>query len=236
MTPKMDAKSASQGEPPEQLLGIFKAAALSVTHLYRSSIAAETRARVDGYNDCLDDLLLFLDKEGAGMSEHGLMKLRKWASDRREKRDSSPQTAESEDEADKTEPTSQPAPTSTTSTTSTDIQQPALTETSMTQSNEPPAEDSRPPEFIVPTQDNFTFQTDHQYPNIELLDLSDSRTMNHHSRSQRHRTGKTGPRSSGPLGRGAGAKRRMDFDDFFGGCLGGKDPFGNGGGKRSRHS
>lgn len=221
----MDSKYAMQNENPEQLLDVFKAAALSVTRLYKSSVSAETRARAEGYQDCLDDLLSLLDKDGHSFSEPALSKLRKWAADRREGRDVSPQTFESEEETEKTEPTSTPVAMNTDSQ-----QQPAVEPAP--QPSHPPADEPRPPEFVVPTQDSFTFQSDHPYPNIELLDLSDAR--NHHPRPHRHRPGKSAPRASGHLGRGAGAKRRMDFDDFFGGCFNGKDPFS--GGKRGRHS
>lgn len=232
----MDAKSAAMAtETPEQLLDVFKAAALSVTRLYKSSVSAETRARADGYQDCLDDLVSFLDHQGpSGVGEPGLSKLRKWVAERREGRDASPQTFESEDETDNTTKTG-PVPSAPVAPPA-----PVAIEAAMESTPQPagPPEDveeePREPQFIVPTQDNFTFQSEHQYPNIELLDLSDS-TRSHHARAQRHRQGKSVLRNPGPLGRGAGSKRRLDFDDFFGGCFGGKDPFG-GNGKRSRHS
>ncbi|KAF4121056.1 hypothetical protein GMORB2_2542 [Geosmithia morbida] len=240
---------AMQNDSPEQLLDVFKAAALSVTRLYKSSVSAETRARADGYQDCLDDLVSFLDREGAaGLGEPGLSRMRKWAAERREGRDASPQTFESEDETDKGESASlPPVPARSAPRATMESRQP--TATPMETTTAPPQphptsgpdstaeEEPRPPQFIVPTQDNFTFQSDHQYPNIELLDLSDSRGhVGHHPRSQRHRQGKSGMRTSGPLGRGSGSKRRMDLDDFFGGCFGGaKDPSG-GSSKRSRHS
>lgn len=227
---------ALRHESPEQLIDIFKAAALSVTKLYRSSVAAESRARQDGYQDCLEDLLAFIDKEGASLGDTGATKLRKWAADRRDGRDTTLSTSESEDEVDKGEANSSPdtanvtnAPSCTSGSAARVIQPSA--EPSTSESNDAP-----PQHFVVPSQD-FTFQSEHQYPNIATLDLSDARShggMNHsQQRTSRNRGNKTALR--GPLGRGAGTKRRMDFDDFFGGCLGGKDPFGNGG-KRSRHS
>jgi hypothetical protein len=56
-------------ESPEQLLDVFKAAALSVTKLYKTSALAEAKARTDGYQDCIDDLLAFLDKGNIGLSD-----------------------------------------------------------------------------------------------------------------------------------------------------------------------
>jgi hypothetical protein len=228
----MDIRSARQ-ESPEQLIDVFKAAALSVTKLYKSSVAAETRARQDGYQDCLEDLLNFLDKEGTATGDKDLSRIRRWAADRRDGRDATLPTSESEDETDKPE-LSPPAETATAVRGSPEP-------TSTTQNVDPPIEvvttTNDSPHFVVPSQD-FTFQSEHQYPNIATLDLSDTRphgSVNHSSqRASRNRANRTGVRST-HLGRGAGTKRRMDFDDFFGGCLGGKDPFGNNG-KRSRHT
>lgn len=221
-----------QNESPEQLLDVFKAAALSVTKLYKSSVAAETKARSEGYQDCLDDLLVFLSKEGQTLGDAGTSKLRKWASERRDGREPTPQGSESEDEVEKAESAQRHETQPATSSTPTPVQ--------TTSTPAPLTGDNLPtPHFIVPTQDTFNFQSEHPYPDIELLDLSDSKpqaSMGHHgSKSIRPRPSKTSMKSSGPLGRGAGIKRRMDLDDLFGGCFGGKDPF-NGGGKRSRHT
>ena len=50
------------GESSEQLLAAFKSAALSVTTLYKTAAAKQSKARADGYQDALDELLTFLDK------------------------------------------------------------------------------------------------------------------------------------------------------------------------------
>lgn len=222
-------------DSPDQLIDVFKAAALSVTKLYKHSVASETRARQDGYQDCLEELLAFIDKEGTAVGDSRILKIKKWALDRRDGREAA-LTSESEDEIDK--PESNPLADTANATVSCSPEP-----TARPQEDSPPIEvvtttRSSSPHFVVPSQD-FTFQSDHQYPNIATLDLSDTRTHggtgHTQQRSSRNRGNRTTLRSN-HLGRGAGAKRRMDFDDFFGGCLGGKDPFGNGGGKRSRHS
>jgi hypothetical protein len=230
-------RPTAQNDSPEQLLDVFKAAALSVTRLYKSSVAAESRARSEGYQDCIDDLLAFLERESTSLDDASTVRLRKWAADRREGRDGAHN--ESDEEPEKREST--PAPDSTT--------QPSRLQPTLEVKRDSPAPvDIVPardetPHFIVPSQENFTFQSDYQYPNIATLDLSDARPhvgVNHHpSRAAKSRlnggSNRSGPRSSNSLGRGAGSKRRMDFDDFFGNCFGGKDPFGNNG-KRSRHN
>lgn len=54
--------------PPEHLIQSFKTAALSVTNLYKTAAADQIRARELGYQDALDDLLVFLDKENLGLT------------------------------------------------------------------------------------------------------------------------------------------------------------------------
>jgi hypothetical protein len=232
----MDAQTLRH-ESPEQLIDVFKAAALSVTKLYRSSVATESRARQDGYQDCLDDLLAFIERESTSTADVGFSKVRKWASDRRDGRDTTLLASESEDEVDKGDSNTSPVtthpvndPTSTTGSS-------APPRHSSTESSTTEKDDGPPQHFVVPSQD-FTFQSEHQYPNIATLDLSDTRAhggANHaQQRTSRNRGNRQGLRP-GPLGRGAGAKRRMDFNELFGGCLSGKDPFGNGN-KRGRHN
>ena len=225
-------KQAAQHDTPEQLLDVFKAAALSVTKLYKTSALAESRARADGYQECIEDLIMFLDRENLGLRDGEGWSVRMWATERLGGRDPTTHHAESEDENEQSERNSSPevtrssvepqAPTTTTSGNSAP-RKANSPQPSMASIPEEPAR------IAVPSQDNFTFQSSHPYPNIATLDLSDTGRT-----SRRH--GKSGPRSTGALGRGAGAKRRWDFEDFFGGCLSGKDPFGNGGGKRSRHT
>lgn len=230
-------KQTAQIEPSEQLLDVFKAAALSVTKLYKTSAMMETRARSEGYQECLDDLLTFLDKENLGLRDGEGWRIRAWATERLDGRDTALQNTESDDEAERRDRTNSPELTRT----STEPQMPAQQRTTEAPTSNVTPIVEEPPRIVVPTQENFTFQSSHPYPNIATLDLSDARTHDgsalHASRSSKGRLNgsKSGSRTSGHLGRGAGAKRRWDFDDFFGGCLGGKDPFG-GGGKRSRHT
>ncbi|UKZ52020.1 hypothetical protein TrVGV298_005787 [Trichoderma virens] len=101
-------KQAAQYDSPEQLLDVFKAAALSVTKLYKTSAKAEARARADGYQECLDDLLMFLDKENIGLDDGEGWRIRRWATERLDGRDAGHQSAESEDEVDKGERNTSP--------------------------------------------------------------------------------------------------------------------------------
>ncbi|CAF3517718.1 unnamed protein product, partial [Fusarium graminearum] len=231
-------KQPAQQETPEQLLDVFKAAALSVTKLYKISAAGQSKARADGYQDCLDDLVQFLDKEGLGLRDGEGRNIRKWATERLDGRENSSMNTESEDEAEKVETASSPE----ISRQSVPPQQPSQMRTDSAPPSIPPIHEEPTP-IVVPSQDSFNFQSSHPYPNIATLDLSDSRSHDDTptlTRSSKSRlTGNSSracPRGAGHLVQRAGSKRKLNFDEIFDlGSLSGKDTFGNGG-KRSRHA
>ncbi|KXL43834.1 hypothetical protein M433DRAFT_275872 [Acidomyces richmondensis BFW] len=64
------------------LLADFKAAALSVTTLYKTAAASQSAARAQGYQDALDDLLSFLDREDLGLMDGEGWRVRRWATER----------------------------------------------------------------------------------------------------------------------------------------------------------
>ncbi|KUI55437.1 hypothetical protein VP1G_02730 [Cytospora mali] len=252
-------------ETPEQMLDVFRAAALSVTKLYKSSISAQARARADGYQDCLDDLLQFLDKTNLGLSDGEGWKIRAWANERLEGRDGSPQAIESDDDTEKPEPMSSPEIHRSSSTAC--VTQPPTTSLprSEAQAQTEPATPvvqeiiADEPEIAVPTQDTFDFRSAHPYPqdaqphlNLANLRLSDGRSHDNSissnatismsrpsPRNQRHGgNGRNLQRGSSRLGYGAGAKRKVNFGEFFDlGNLGTfRDTFGGSGAKRTRHN
>ncbi|RKU49389.1 hypothetical protein DL546_004829 [Coniochaeta pulveracea] len=277
-------------ESPEQLLDAFKAAALSVTKLYKTSAAAQAKARADGYQDCLDDILSFLDKESIGLSDGDGWTIRKWATERLEGRDTA--TMDSDEEVDKSDAMSSPELHRSTTVRQASpapipneaplrgsapptvpvveqVMEPMVEEQPSQQhqqqqqqqprQQQPSRQQQHPPEpsFVVPSQDTFNFHLPSPYPyppegclNIANLDLSDTHTTSNSTPASITRTARTrqgnpqrsGTRSGGNhLGRGAGQKRRLNLnlgEIFDLGSLGyGKDyPFGNGGGKRQRHT
>ncbi|KAI0842547.1 hypothetical protein F5Y06DRAFT_257915 [Hypoxylon sp. FL0890] len=252
------SKNAAGGESPEQILDAFKAAALSVTKLYKTSAAAQAKARVDGYQDCLDDLLSFLDKNNIGLGDGEGWQIRKWATERLDGRDA---TQESEDEVEKTEPASSPeihrsgsqAQLSAMRNEAPMHQDSIQMSAHNTATNSPTEEH---PMITVPAQDNFTFRSSHPYPqapepypNLENLDLSDSTRTNDstsqgssnvpiaHAARLRNKQRSSRPKPSNHLGRGAGQKRSINFAELFdvGSVTFGKDVFGREG-KRSRHT
>lgn len=231
-----------------ELLEAFKAAALSVTKLYKTSAVAQAKSRADGYQDCIEDLLAFLEKENISQSNGEASRVRKWAMDRLEGRDTTSPPLESDDEADKPDlPTSSPemqrtAPPSIRSTSGRDEGQmrdsaPPVLATAPCPSS-PVVEEL---DLVVPTLDRFSFQSQHPYPQdaavrLANLDISDTnRTTPRSSRRREGRLGGTRP----ALGRGAGQKRKnlaeyFDINslDLNNGIF--KDA--HGGGKRSRHT
>jgi hypothetical protein len=263
-------------EPPEQLLQAFKAAALSVTKLYKTAALDQNRARSEGYQDALDDLLAFLDKEDIGLSDGEGWRIRRWATERLDGRDSISQNMESDDETEKPDQGSSPMLHRTQSVT----QLSARTSSPPRAESAPPATSAaqaipvapaapaapipeQPPAMQPPTT-TFTFRSSQMYPQdaemtLPDTDLPDSRgqlgetpvlshtmhgpsasiTITRPSRlasrhnnqsSNRHNT-----RSTSLLGRGAGQKRKINYQDFFDiSNIGhGKDGFG-GGGKRGK--
>ena len=90
-------------KPPEKLLQAFKSAALSVTNLYKTAASDEAQARSQGYQDALDNLLGFLDKESLGLGDGEGWKVRRWATERLE--GSPPATGGSDSDDDRGETT-----------------------------------------------------------------------------------------------------------------------------------
>jgi hypothetical protein len=168
------------GEPSEQLLTAFKAAALSVTNLYKSAAADQGRARSEGYQDALDELLAFLDKEDIGLSDGEGWRIRRWATERLDGRDSVSQNMESDDEnSEKPEPGSSPVlQRSQSATRLSSASRPARAASpTRTESAPPPTIitpiDEEPPVDLVPPQSTFTFRSSHSYPQDADIILSD---------------------------------------------------------------
>ncbi|MCJ1227710.1 hypothetical protein MMC12_004368 [Toensbergia leucococca] len=78
-SPKRKQKSI---QPPEQLLQAFKTAALSVTNLYKTAATDQSQTRRVGYQNALDDILTFLDRENLGLGDGEGWRVRQWATER----------------------------------------------------------------------------------------------------------------------------------------------------------
>jgi hypothetical protein len=60
----------------------FRTAALTVTNLYKSALADLEKTRTDGYQEALEDLVGFLDKENLGVGDGEGWRIRQWAMER----------------------------------------------------------------------------------------------------------------------------------------------------------
>ncbi|KAI9805639.1 MAG: hypothetical protein M1833_005131 [Piccolia ochrophora] len=245
-------------DPPEDLLQAFKSAALSVTNLYKTAASDQSQARQAGYQDALEHLVNFLDKEQLGLKDGEGRKIRRWAAERYERSGHSqaPQNGvESEDEkvdGDRVRPTSpvehrRESPTDPSSHLSTRSPSPL------------PSLQDQP--HIVHASDAFTFRSQVSFPHHSDSDMDiapQDGTPSTHGANQgatqhanvstpsvrlevvpkvtrnRHNgnAGRLSNRSTnthGLLGTGAGAKRRLPFGEFFDiGSGNGKDSFGSG--------
>ena len=175
-----------RNEQNHQLLSDFKAAALSVTNLYKTATAENARARDAGYQDALDDLLVFLDKEHLGLMDGEGWRVRQWATERL---DDAPKAGEEEEdpsskddvvETRSSSPEVQRKPTAPNSLVEEEQQRPA---------SEPPQHAPLPaPQHQVPTAhiaaatpasapvlDNFSFRSAQAYPTNH--DRDDNQTM-----------------------------------------------------------
>lgn len=253
------AKS-SKSEPPEQLLQAFKAAALSVTKLYKTAASDQARARNEGYQDALDDLLSFLDKEDIGLSDGEGWRIRRWATERLDGRE---QHIDSDEDLENQERATSPSLTRTQSAN----QAPAVAETSAPRTETPIIEEE--PQVMLPPTSTFTFRSQQAYPLDSDMNSSDAETSdstragldgpptpssNHIStqhtpsttsrsrhvtrqNSSNRQLSSRSPATSAAR-RTAGQKRRIDIGDFFdiSNITHHRDGFGGagGGGKRTR--
>lgn len=75
-------RSLNKSLPKTDVHQSFRTAALQLTNLYKSAVADVDRARSDGYQEALDDLLTFLDKENLGVGDGEGWRIRQWATER----------------------------------------------------------------------------------------------------------------------------------------------------------
>lgn len=75
-------KSLPRTRQPPDVHQSFRTAALTVTNLYKSALADLDKARTDGYQEALDELLAFLDKENIGVGDGEGWRIRQWATER----------------------------------------------------------------------------------------------------------------------------------------------------------
>lgn len=155
--------------PPNDLLAEFKNAAMSVTNLYRSAVSSQKQARSAGYQDALDDLLAFLDKENLGLMDGEGWRVRQWATERLAgyaNAGRQANTGMTDEEDDGTSSTAKDDEKDDERSSSPEIQRKSNMPRSSSELAEEPVQHRRvvsePPQ--PPTQPEFTFQSTHPYP------------------------------------------------------------------------
>lgn len=71
-----------QATPQPDTHKAFKDTALTVTNFYRTALADIERSRSDGYQEALEHLIGFLDKENLGVGDGEGWRIRQWATER----------------------------------------------------------------------------------------------------------------------------------------------------------
>ncbi len=236
---------SNRSNPPEQLLQAFRAAALSVTTLYKTAAADQAQTRHAGYQDAVEDLLSFLDAEQLGFGDGEGWKVRQWATERLDQ-GSNPSVSAAMD-TDEEKPEQDRAGSSSPLVgqggegdsgerpSSGHRQSSPLTSTSTTAPSPDPSNTNIPPRTA------FTFRSSFVPPQLSEIEMSSSEAESHPPpsttspnrggtavrvgvvpRMSRHRhsmnNGKSNPRSLGglsSLGAGAGFKRKIPFSEFF---------------------
>lgn len=244
--------STSYSQPPEQLLQSFKAAALSVTNLYKSAVTDQAQAKQSGYQEALEDLIHFLDRKNLGLGDGEGWQVRQWATERL---DGAPAASESDDDdkparapspivtrkeqQEHDQPRQNSEPTSSRPEhTSTEPQPPA---------NREQLDTSQPTSDIFPKTPVFTFTAGPAYHQEVDMQTSDNLPLAPASPDEAAGVGISmvprNARTSGRLnnsnrrtsatGATLGSKRKLQLPDFFDlSGLNGREFFG--GGKRGR--
>lgn len=184
---------SSNQQSQQQVIQAFKAAARSVTELYRTATTDISSSYSDGYQDALEDLLLFMDKENLGVGDGEGWRVRGWLA---EKMDGTRQQGSidgSEDEEGEQEAEEEKRARSSSPVLqqkSGCVEQHAVTPAvEAIRAASPPRSGSAPPVQHHHHQQNpapqFTFQSSHSYPSTQAQDMDvDGASNNNNSGGQ----------------------------------------------------
>lgn len=206
----------------------FRTAALNVTNLYKTALADLDRARSDGYQEALEELLAFLDKENMSRDSEG-WRVRQWATDRLEGDMPKHITSDSEEDYldEKRARSSSPIMERNLSPEDIRIVEPSAETTQRCDSAPPPVqmEASTPESDVTSLPHVFSFSSPQIYPSSlghdhAATDVSGAarrafptpRRTSH--RSSTRNLQRSAAQNLVQLGNGAGQKRRL-MQDFF---------------------
>ena len=226
----------------------FRSAALTVTNLYKAALADIDNARSEGYQDALEDLIDFLDKENMGVSDGEGWRVRQWATERFEAAQRGQNTSDSDEDAaeERRARSSSPAMER--------VGSPEMSRADPPQSAPTPRSDSAPPAqpevrtMAVdpePAHNIFTFRASTTLPihtsNEPVVSEATPVSRRPEFSSPRRPSNRPSTRIRPSqqallnLGNGAGHKRKHALNEFFNVDSSFSDRRdGNGGGKRGR--
>ena len=212
------------------LLQSFKAAAATVTNLYKAAQADLDNSKADGYQEALEDLIGFLDKQNIGVGDGEGWRIRQWAMERIQGGLPGKTDSDSEDEVvdEKRARSSSPVLDRNASPEAVRSSEPPHAENPARSDSAPPPQqmeatltdtDMTPPQAVFQFSSPVAYPSNNTTQDISTSDLhaasrrafpSPRRPSN---RSQRnlHRTAASNLFS---LGNGAGQKRKL-MQDFF---------------------
>lgn len=227
----------------------FRSAALTVTNLYKAALADIDRSRSDGYQDALEDLIGFLDKENLGVSDGEGWRIRQWATERLDGSLPVHSTSESDDEEDKRARSSSPIMERNSSPEETRTVGP-MADPAHRSDSAPPSAATEPPTDtdMTPLPTMFHFSSPQAYPSSAppentSYDLpAAARRAFPPPRRSSHRSSSRNLRQSAAQnivnlanGTGAGQKRKI-MHDFFNIDMNDRRDGSGGGPKRGRMS
>lgn len=180
--------SRSRRSQAPELLQAFKNAALSVTNLYKTAVTDQANTRHLGYQDALEDLLSFLDKENLGLQDGEGWRIRQWATERFDGSDMVGASLDSDDDRadiEKRARSSSPASQTRTSEIGLDMREHSSTDnTAPSMESVPPPshkEESHSP--IMERPPMFTFSAAQPLPNRDVAMLVPDTSSDIHSSS-----------------------------------------------------
>ena len=245
--------SLPKNQSPD-LLAAFRTAALAVTNLYKASAASDSNSHQAGYQDALEDLLAFLDKENLGLQDGEGWRVRQWATEKYDREQPANQNNESDDEPTEMEKERSASPARSSNSVDEDsgnstllpqrsasapaqepqvlTEQPSMQETPMYRftGGPPTPQDTTMHAFdsspqVEPAEPSLLSQTTSESPiRVEVVNRG-SRTPLRHVGS-RHGT----RQATRDFTFTAGSKRKIQFPDFF--DLSNFGPNGDGGSGR----
>ncbi|KAF2655131.1 hypothetical protein K491DRAFT_658807 [Lophiostoma macrostomum CBS 122681] len=224
------AGKSANASRPDVLMPSFKAAAMAVTHLYKQAQAETEKLRVDGYQEALEDLIGFLDRENLGVGDGEGWRIRQWAMEKLDGALPGPPNSDSDEEAIEEKRARSSSPVMDRNPSSEEIRssEPPHADTTARSDSAPPPHqmDTSPTDTeMVPAQGMFHFSSPVAYPpnhnthETSSMDLqAASRRAFPTPRRSSNRSSRNLQRAAASnlfsLGTGAGHKRKL-MQDFF---------------------